>query len=199
MTDSSTRRIALCAVGIVVALVLGVSRLGGGGGPAPPAEAEAPIAVQEDGGGGGRVVVHVAGAVRRPGVYRLSASARVDDAVARAGGATRRADLGGLNLAAKVADGRQVLVPERVRSAGGAAPAAGAAAAGAAPAEGQPLNVNTATLEQLDLLSGIGPVTAQKILDLREERGGFASVEELGEVPGIGEKRMESLRAELTV
>jgi competence protein ComEA len=199
MTDSSTRRIALCAVGIVVAVVLGVSRLGGGGGPAPPAEAEAPIAVEEDGAGGGRVVVHVAGAVRRPGVYRLSASARVDDAVARAGGATRRADLGGLNLAAKVADGRQVLVPERARSAAGAAPAGGAAAADAAPAEGQPLNVNTATLEQLDLLSGIGPVTAQKILDLREERGGFASVEELGEVPGIGEKRMESLRAELTV
>src|SRR4051812_41903986 len=200
MTESSTRRIALCAVGIVVAAVLGVSRLGGGGGAAPPAEAVAPIAVQEDGGGGERVVVHVAGAVRRPGVYRLSASARVDDAVARAGGATRRADLGGLNLAAKVADGRQVLVPERARIAGGTAPAGGAAAAaGAAPAEGQPLNVNTATLEQLDLLSGIGPVTAQKILDLREERGGFASVEELGEVPGIGDKRMESLRAELTV
>jgi competence protein ComEA len=116
-------------------------------------------------------------------------------AVTRAGGATRRADLGGLNLAAKVQDGRQVLVPERAPR--GMAPAS--AGAGAAPAEGQPLNVNTATLEQLDLLSGIGPVTAQKILDFREERGGFGSVEELGEIPGIGDKRLASLREELTL
>jgi competence protein ComEA len=200
VAERSPLQLALCAVGIVVVVVLGLSRLGGGGTPAPPGEDAAPIALEEDGGGEGRVVVHVAGAVRRPGVYRLSATARVDDAVTRAGGPTRRADLGGLNLAAKVADGRQVLVPERVRVGGGApAPAAGAAAAGAAPAEGQPLNLNMATLEQLDLLSGIGPVTAQKILDLREERGGFGSVEELGEVPGIGDKRMESLRAEVTL
>jgi competence protein ComEA len=91
-----------------------------------------------------------------------------------------------------------VLVPERAR----AGAAAGASAGGAAapePAPGQPLNLNTATLEQLDTLSGIGPLTAQKILDFREERGGFGSVEELGEIPGIGEKRLATLREEVTL
>jgi competence protein ComEA len=115
--------------------------------------------------------------------------------VAEAGGPTRRADLGGLNLAATVEDGRQVLVPERAR-AGATAPAG---ATTAAPAEGQPLNLNTATLEQLDTLSGVGPTTAQKILDFREERGGFGSVEELGEIPGIGDKRLATLREEVTL
>jgi competence protein ComEA len=207
MTELTPRQIALCVAGVVVMLLLGVSQLrrggaesaaapagGGGGGSA------APIAVEED-GGGGRLVVHVAGAVRDPGVYRLAAGARVDDAVARAGGATRRADLGGLNLAAELEDGRQVLVPERARTgAGGGSAVAGAGSAVAPePAPGQPLNLNTATLEQLDTLSGIGPLTAQKILEYREELGGFASIEELGEIPGIGEKRLASLREEVTL
>ncbi len=143
-------------------------------------------------------LVHVAGAVREPGVYRLRPGSRIDDAVQRAGGPTATADLGAVNLAAKVEDGRQVLVPERVR-AGAPAAAAGATATATAPAEGQPLNLNTATLEQLDTLSGIGPLTAQKILDFREERGGFGSVEELGEIPGIGDKRLASLREEVTL
>ena len=91
-----------------------------------------------------------------------------------------------------------MLVPERAPPAGGGgAPAAAGAAAAAAP--DQPINLNTATLEQLDTLSGIGPTTAQKILDLREERGGFNSVEELGEIPGIGEKRLATLREEVTL
>jgi competence protein ComEA len=201
MADLTHRQLALCVAGAVVMLVLGVSRLRGGDGGeetvAPPPR-DATIAIDEGGGGGGRLVIHVAGAVRQPGVYRLRSGARVDDAVQRAGGATRRAELGGLNLAAKLEDGRQVLVPERVR-AGGAAPSAGAAAAAPAPAPGQPLNLNTATLEQLDTLSGIGPLTAQKILDFREERGGFGSVEELGEIPGIGDKRLASLREEVTL
>ena len=200
MPDLTGRQLALCVAGIVLACVLGVRQLGarteGGAATARPV---ATIAVQDDAaaGDGARVVVHVAGAVRDPGVYKLPSSARVDDAVARAGGATRRADLGGLNLAAKVEDGRQVLVPERAAAAVAGAPAAGAAAA--APAEGQPLNLNTATLEQLDTLSGIGPATAQKILDFREEVGGFGSIEELGEIPGIGDKRLASLREELTL
>jgi competence protein ComEA len=201
MPDLTPRQLALCVAGIVVMLLLGLNQLRRGGGEGVAAqrgggEAEAPIAVQEDGGGGGRLVVHVAGAVRDPGVYRLAAGARVDDAVERAGGATRRADLGGLNLAAELDDGRQVLVPERARGGGGAAVAGGAAPE---PAPGQPLNLNTATLEQLDELSGIGPLTAQKILDFREELGGFGSVEELGEIPGIGEKRLASLREEVTL
>jgi competence protein ComEA len=198
MADLTRPQLALCVAGLLLAVVLGLRQLGGSadagsGGPQPVATIE----VQDDASGGGRVVVHVAGAVRDPGVYKLSSSARVDDAVARAGGPTRRADLGGLNLAAKVEDGRQVLVPERVRA--GTPAAAGATATATAPAEGQPLNLNTATLEQLDTLSGIGPLTAQKILDFREERGGFGSIEELGEIPGIGDKRLASLREEVTL
>jgi competence protein ComEA len=194
MADLSRRQLVLCVAGALLAVVLGLRQLGLGAGAAPPAPV-APLKV-EDGataGSAAKVVVHVAGAVRRPGVYALSADARVDDAVARAGGARRRADLSGLNLAAKVEDGRQVLVPLR------AATGSSASAAPAAPAEGQPLNVNTATLEQLDGLTGVGPVTAQKILDAREERGGFSAIEELGEIPGIGDVRLAILREEITL
>jgi competence protein ComEA len=192
MAEISPRQLALCVAGVVVAVVLGFSQLRHSSDETAAApRSPAPIAVQEE-GGGGRLIVHVAGAVRRPGVYRLDAGARVDEAVESAGGATRRADLGGLNLAAKLEDGRQVLVPKRVTATAGAPTAAAAA-------PGQPINLNTATLEQLDTLSGIGPMTAQKILDYREENGGFSSVEELGEIPGIGEKRMASLREEVSV
>ena len=134
---------------------------------------------------GPAVVVHVAGAVRRPGVYRLAAGARVDDAVRRAGGPTRRAELTAVNLAARVEDGRQVVVPVR-----GAAPAAGPPA----PAAPRKVDLNTATEEQLDALDGVGPVTARRILAHRAEHGGFRSVDELGEVPGIGDKRLAALR-----
>jgi competence protein ComEA len=134
--------------------------------------------------------VHVAGAVRRPGVYRMRPGARVNDAVRRAGGALPGADLAAVNLAAKVEDGRQVVVPERV--------ATGSVAGGPA-APGVPLNLNTATLEQLDTLDGVGPATAQKILDFREEHGGFGSVEDLGQVPGIGDKRLAALREKVRV
>jgi competence protein ComEA len=151
--------------------------------------------------------VHVAGAVRKPGVYRLAGGARVADAVERAGGATRRADLGGVNLAAKLEDGRQIVVPVRARSgaqagatsgltAGGATGGAAAAAAGPAAA---PVNLNSATPEQLDTLPGVGPATVQKILEYREQHGGFGSVEELGQVSGIGEKRLAALRDQVQV
>jgi competence protein ComEA len=198
MADLSHRQLALCVAGIVLAVVLGLRQLDGGDeAPAAPDQGPPAIEVQEGAEAGGRVVVHVAGAVRQPGVYKLPANARVDDAVAEAGGPTRRADLGGLNLAATVEDGRQVLVPERARA--GAPASASASASATTPAEGQPINLNTATLEQLDTLSGIGPTTAQKILDFREERGGFGSVEELGEIPGIGDKRLATLREEVTL
>ena len=198
MADLTPRQLALCVAGAVLMVVLGLGQLRHGGGETVAASpGAAAIAVDED-GGGGRLVIHVAGAVRQPGVYKLRSGARVDDAVQRAGGATRRAELGGLNLAAKLEDGRQVLVPERARrgSGGATAPASGA---GTEPVPGQPLNLNTATLEQLDTLSGVGPLTAQKILDFREERGGFGSIEELGEIPGIGDKRLASLREEVTL
>jgi len=141
---------------------------------------------------GGRVTVHVAGAVQHPGVYRLRRGERVDDAVRRAGGPSRRADLSAVNLAAVVEDGRQVLVPTRAP----AVSAPGTTSASATPAK---VNLNTATPEQLDTLAGVGPATAAKILAFREQHGGFGSVEELGDVPGIGEVRLDALRDLVTV
>lgn len=197
MSELTRPQLALCALGAVVVVLLGVRQLGrepdAAPGPARPAPTVAPLRVEA--AAEERAVVHVAGAVRHPGVYRLTTSARVNDAVELAGGATRRADLSGLNLAAKVEDGRQILVPERVRpgaaaSAGTATSATGTNAGGPA----QPVNLNTATLEQLDVLPGIGPGLAQRILDHRERVGGFGSVEELADVPGIGEVRMAELR-----
>ena len=155
--------------------------------------------------GDGRVTVHVAGAVRRPGLYRLAAGARIDDALRRAGGPRPRADLAAVNLAAKLEDGRQVLVPERGATPAAAPVAAGATGAGAsagataAAAPAQPVNLNTATLEQLDTLDGVGPGIARRILDYRQQHGGFRRVEELGEVPGIGVKRLATLTPLVTV
>jgi competence protein ComEA len=142
-----------------------------------------------------RVYVHVTGAVRRPGVYRLPAWARLDLAVIRAGGATKRADLVGINLAAKISDGQQVIVPRRAGASSGAAGGAEGAAAGGGPGTAAgPISLNTATVDQLDELDGIGPATAQKILDWRKQHGGFRSVEDLQQISGIGPKRFESLK-----
>jgi competence protein ComEA len=140
--------------------------------------------------GGSDVVVDVAGAVRRPGVYRLPAGARVVDAIERAGGATGGALLEGINRAARLADGQQVVVPEQTQ--------AGAAVGGvAAGGEEAPIGLGAATVEQLDTIEGIGPITAQKIVEYRDQHGGLASVEQLDQVSGIGPATMESLRARL--
>jgi competence protein ComEA len=188
------RQLAACALAAVAIAILAVWHLSRGGGPQAAAPPPAAIRVEEADSRAGSVIVHVAGAVREPGVYRMRPEARVDDAVGRAGGATQRADLSQVNLAAKVEDGRQVLVPEKVRA------VAGPTSSAAAPTQPEvPLNLNTATLEQLDELDGIGPATAQSILDYREEHGGFGSVEELGEVPGIGDVRLASLREQVRV
>lgn len=140
-------------------------------------------------GEGSDVVVHVAGAVRRPDVYRLPAGSRVDDAVERAGGAAADADLEAVNLAARLADGQQVVVPAR-------GPGGAVSIVGGAEAEG-PISLGTATVEQLDTIDGIGPVTAQDIVEYRDQHGGLASVEQLDEVSGIGPATMESLRDRL--
>jgi competence protein ComEA len=195
MLDMPPRQLAAYGVALAAVVLLGAWYLSRGADPAPDAPAAA-IKVEGDGDAGRAVVVHVAGAVRRPGVYRMRANARVDDAVGRAGGVTRRADLTQVNLAAQVEDGRQVLVPVRART---AAAGGGSATAGTPATPGVPLNINTATLEQLDELDGIGPTTAQAILDYREEQGGFGAVEELGEVPGIGDVRLASLREQVRV
>jgi competence protein ComEA len=132
------------------------------------------------------IVVDVVGAVARPGLYRLRSGARVADAVARAGGLTRQAERAAVNLAAPISDGQQVLVAAR-----GAASAAGAG--GAAAAAGS-ISLSSATAEQLDSLPGVGPVTAQKILQYRQEHGPFTSVEALDAIPGIGPARIADLQ-----
>ena len=191
-TQFAIYAVALCLIGWLGARYLHRSESGGERAPAA-----APIELRER--PGGRLVVHVAGAVRRPGVYRLHAGARVATAVRAAGGATGRADLDALNLASKIDDGRQIVVPRRApgdAAAGGGAPGTVATAPGAPQ---PPVDLNTATLEQLDTLDGVGPATAQKILAYRQEHGGFRSVEELGEVSGIGEKRLAALRERVRV
>lgn len=137
------------------------------------------------------LVVDVAGAVRRPGLYRLAPGSRVADAVAAAGGANRRADRDAVNLAAPLADGLQVVVPRRT-TAGGAA--GGATSTPGAPSPTAPVDLNSASVEQLDALPGIGPSTAQKIVDYRQAHGAFHSVAELDAVPGIGAGRIAQLQ-----
>jgi competence protein ComEA len=183
----SRRQLFGAAVAVAVLLVLLVRHIGGGGSSAPvvtPVRAAAKPAAAK------LVVVDVAGAVRRPGLYRLRSGSRIDDAIAAAGGATAKAQLAAVNLAAPVADGEQVVVPAR----GAAGNAAGAAPAAAGSSPTAPLDLNTATAEQLDALPGIGPVTAQKILDYRQAHGAFHSVAELEGVPGIGAGRLAQLK-----
>lgn len=201
MPQNDPRRLAAwVAAGLILALLaawyLSRSRPAADA-AAPPAVATITAAGQAtpDGAKGTPVVVDVSGAVKRPGVYRLTTEDRVEDALERAGGATRRADLSTINRASKLEDGRQILVPTRAKAAV-AAPAAG----GPAPSSpAGPVNLNSATLEQLETLDGVGPATAQKIIDYREQHGGFKSVDELDQVSGIGEKRLAALRDHVTV
>ena len=159
-------------------------------GLAPPAAPPAQTATTPP----AQVVVDVVGAVRRPGLYRLAEGTRIADAVEHAGGATRKANLSLINLAAPLADGQQVVVPGRGSGAAAGAAPTGAGSAGAPGLPTGPVHLNTATLEQLDTLPGIGPVTAQKILDYRQKHGSFTNVDELDAVSGIGPARMEQLR-----
>lgn len=138
-----------------------------------------------------KLVVHVVGAVRVPGLYRLREGSRIDDAIRLAGGPKPKAALELVNLAAPIADGQQVVVPVRSSEAAASAPLPGLPGTSGAP--GGVVHLNSATLEQLDTLPGIGPVTAQKILDYRATNGAFSSVEELDAVPGIGPARLEQL------
>jgi competence protein ComEA len=188
--EPSTRRrlLALVAVVLLVAVLAGRHFARSGG--ASRAESHTVLAADAEAGSHSKIVVHVVGAVRRPGLYAVRNGARIADAVRRAGGTTRKANLEAINLAAPVEDGLQVVVPRRAPPASGGE---GAAAPGAAPAAG-PVHLNTASLEQLDALPGVGPVTAQKILDWRQTHGAFTSVEDLDAIPGIGPARLEQLR-----
>lgn len=135
--------------------------------------------------------MHVAGAVRHPGVFRLAAG-RVGDAVRKAGGPRKDADLNAINLAAKIADGQQVVVPTKATVVPPGAPAL--ENSGTATASGAKISLNTATKEELDTLEGVGPATADKILEYRKEHGGFGSVDDLKDITGIGDKKFEALK-----
>jgi competence protein ComEA len=207
MPAVSRSQLVAYALAALVIVVLGVRYMQGQahGSGAPVASTPAPASGSGSGSGSGTVrleprpatvaLVHVAGAVRTPGVYRLRDGERVQDAVRRAGGPRAGADLNAINLAAKVADGQQVVVPRR--GAAGAAPisAAGTGEPGGPPQA--PVSLNTATAEQLDTLDGVGPATASKILEYRRQHGGFRSIDDLGEIPGIGPKRLAALRGKV--
>jgi competence protein ComEA len=187
---SRTQVVVYAAVAIALLLVGARAIRGEGSGEVPFASADAPPAEAgfSIGGESGDLVVDVTGAVRDPGVYRMPAGSRVHDAVARAGGAAPRAQLEAINLAARLADGQQVVVPERLPG--------GVAASGAVGAEG-PISLGTATVEQLEEIEGIGPVTAAAIVEFRDEHGGLSSVEQLDQVSGVGPATMDSLRERL--
>jgi competence protein ComEA len=185
----SRRQLLGLAAAAVVLLLLLIRHLGSGGSSAPaltpvhaPARSRAAAPAK-------LLVVDVAGAVRHPGLYRLRDGSRIDDAISSAGGPTAKAQLDTVNLAAPVADGEQVVVPGRGPD-GLAVPSD--PAAGSSPSA--PLDLNSATLEQLENLPGIGPVTAQKILDYRQQHGAFHSLAELQGVPGIGPAHMAQLK-----
>lgn len=190
------RRLLAALVLVVVAGAVVLRHHGGGAAASAPLQV-APIRPQAASGGTQQgtprtssrpLVVDVVGAVREPGLYHLAAGARVADAVAEAGGLARRADRSAVNLAARVADGQQVVVAAR------GSPTAASASGGTSPTPpAAPLSLSAATPEQLDTLPGIGPVTAQKILAFRQEHGPFTSVEALDAIPGIGPARIAQL------
>jgi competence protein ComEA len=167
----------------------------GGGAPAASRSATTSNGSFSVGGAGGEdVVVDVTGAVRRSGVYRLPAGSRVDDALVRAGGPTSAADTEAINLAARLADGQQVSVPRRT---GGPAGGSTGTSDSSSADSSAPISLGSATIEQLDTIDGIGPVTAQQIVDFRGQRGGVSSIDELDQISGIGPATMEALRARL--
>jgi competence protein ComEA len=142
-------------------------------------------------GSAGVVVVAVSGLVHKPGLVRLPAGSRVADAIDAAGGALPGTDLSMLNLARKVADGELIVVGLAASAMPAASPAGGGGTG--------PVNLNTATTEQLQTLPGVGPVLAQRIIDYREQNGNFRSVEDLRKVTGIGDARFNELKARVTV
>jgi competence protein ComEA len=181
---SRERALAYVAALLVVLVVAGRLAFGGTEGrSARPAV----VAMRASPEPAKKLLVHVVGGVRRPGLYRLDDGSRVDDAIRMAGGPKPKAALELINLAAPVADGQQVIVPLK-----GKVGSVGVADVPGAPP--QPVHLNSATLEELDTLPGISPVTAQKILDYRTEHGAFSSVEELDSVPGIGPARLAELK-----
>jgi len=188
MPELSRSQLLVYAVIAVAVIVIGVRWIRSSS-PGPSGGTELSFAADSahEAEGTRDVVVHVAGEVQHPGVYRLPAGSRVTDAVRRAGGFATRANRDAINLAARLSDGQQVVVP------GGGV----ATAASAAGGQTGPISLGSATPEQLDEVEGIGPVTAQKIIEFRDQHGGLSSIDQLDEVDGIGPATMETLRSAL--
>jgi competence protein ComEA len=199
MPELSRAQLAVYAALAIVALMLGSRWIRSGGEAASASPGDAPSfdsegSPSDDAGEtfeatGGDLVVHVAGAVGKPGVYRMPPGSRVTDAIDRAGGATRDAAADAINLAAPLADGQQIQVPAKAES--------GATSATTSAGTDGPISLGTATVEELDTIEGIGPVTAAAILEFRDQNGGVSSVDDLDQVSGIGPTTMEALKARL--
>lgn len=192
MPELSRSQVVLYGAVALALLLVGARAIrseGDGTTPAAAAETSTGSAELSLSSSAGDVVVDVAGAVRRPGVYRLPVGARVVDAIGRAGGPADNAMLEGINRAARLADGQQVMVPER-------GPGGIAATTGATSEDG-PISLGSATAEQLETIDGIGPVTAAKIVEYRDQHGGLSSVDQLDQMSGVGPATMESLRSRL--
>ena len=193
--EISRRRALAYVLALLVLLAVGGRFLSSGGaGDREPERRRHAAALEATRETPRKVVVHVVGAVRQPGLYRLDEGSRVDDAIRRAGGPRPKAALELVNLASPVADGQQVVVPLRTAGAATESAAPGGAGQGTGETPARRVHLNSATLEELDALPGIGPVTAQKIIDYRTKQGAFSSVEELDAVPGIGPARLEQLK-----
>lgn len=187
MSDLGRSQLLVYAAIAVAVLIIGARWIRSSpGGPTGRADLSFAADSAHEAEGTRDAVVHVAGSVERPGVYRLPAGSRVMDAVRRAGGFVRGANQDAINLAARLSDGQQVVVP----GPGTAAPASAAGQTG-------PISLGSATVEQLNKIDGIGPVTAQKIIEFRDQHGGLSSINQLDEVDGIGPSTMASLRAAL--
>src|SRR3954452_6332729 len=195
MVDGSKLRLGIAAVAVFVVVFGGVrllerARAGPAWGPSRVTIDPPPSADPAGGSsGGGRLYVDVAGEVRRPGLYRVARGARVAAAIGLAGGFTRHADATQVNLAAPLQDGQQVIVPP-----GGAGGAVAAGGGQGLAAGKRPVSLATATAEDLDSLDGIGPTLAQRIVEYRQQHGGFHSLDELRQVDGIGDKRFQQLK-----
>jgi competence protein ComEA len=219
--DPDRRHLIAYLAAAAVLVVIAVRFVGHRSGPQPipsvsvaaPAASRAGVAGRPRAVAGGvparaSIWVDVVGAVRAPGLYALPAGSRVAAAIERAGGVRPRAERAAVNLAAKLADGQQIVVPLRGRAGAGTAPPGGAAATGvgaagsadasaAGVAPGARISLSSATQDQLEQLDGIGPALAGRIIQYREAHGGFRSIDELQEVSGIGDKRFQALKASI--
>src|SRR5262249_4218352 len=185
MPEFSRSQLALYAVIAVAVLLVGARWIrSGAGGSSGAAELSFAADSSSTHEGTQDVVVHVGGGVLRPGVYRMPAGSRVTEAVKRAGGFDSRANQDAINLAARLSDGQQVVVP-----------GPGTAAASSADGQSGPISLGSATTDQLDQIEGIGPVTARRIVAFRDQHGGLSSIEQLDQVDGIGPSTIQTLRS----